>query len=223
MIFDLKPGDAIRFTNFLGEGIVLRVQGEKIWVRDDLGIELELTWKDVVPIFKPEKELPDFRPSSKASVQADEPSVTEASHPETFDWETGAKPKIPKVKDRQSNIKPKDEENLPAEMPNSDEKEGVAIPEIDIHLHEILENDFGMDDYDKLQYQLNYLKKEIAKLRALHHREMIIVHGVGKGRLREEVRALLATYEDLAEMFDASFKKYGAGATHVLFRQSKAR
>ncbi len=220
MIFDLKPGDTVRFTNFLGEGTVLRVQGESLWVKDDLGIELALTWKDVVPVFKPEKELPDFRPSSpnkSTTTSAAAPSVN--SQPETFDWDSEAKPKIKKVKDKQKEISLKD--SVSADLTDSvtSEKRENGIPEIDIHLHEILENDFGMDDYDKLQYQLNYLKKEIARLRALHHTEIIVVHGVGKGRLREEVRTLLSTYADLADMEDASFKRYGAGATRALFRQ----
>ncbi len=222
MIFELKPGDAVRFTNFLGEGTVLRVQGEMVWVRDDLGIELQLTWKDVVPVFKPEKDLPDFRPASKSVQTEDDSAKPKPSGSEPFDWSVDAKPKVPKVKSKEKPVPLKDASARSSDLPTSDEKEGVSVPEIDIHLHEILENDFGMDDYDKLQYQLNYLKKEIARLRGLHHREMIIVHGVGKGRLRDEVRALMAAYPDLAEMFDASFKKYGAGATQVIFKQSKS-
>jgi hypothetical protein len=223
MIFDLKPGDAVRFTNFSGEGRVLRVEGERIWVRDDLGIDLELTWKDVVPVFKPEKELPDFRPSSPNKSNNPVADVTPLnSQPEAFDWDSDAKPKIKKVKDKGLQIPQKD--SLSKENPDAapKEKQETGIPEIDIHLHEILEHDLGMDDYDKLHYQLNYLKKEIARLRAQHHTEIIIVHGVGKGRLREEVRALLAAYPDLVDMEDASFKRYGAGATRVLFRQRPA-
>jgi hypothetical protein len=223
MIFDLKPGDSVRFTNFLGEGRVVRVEGGRIWVRDDLGIELELTWKDVVPVFKPEKELPDFRPPSpNKSMKTVPASSALPEQSEAFDWDSDPKPKIKKVKDKQNKILQKDSlsDNTSNSLPA--EKVETGIPEIDIHLHEILEHDFGMDDYDKLQYQLNYLKKEIARLRAQHYTEIIIVHGVGKGRLREEVRTLLATYSDLVDMEDASFKRYGAGATHAFFRQRTA-
>lgn len=216
MIFDLKPGDKIRFTNHLGEGTVFKVEGENIVVEDENGLVLHLTWKDVVPIFKPEKDLPVFREerpfTQKPAPKTDTPPV---SANETFDWE--AKPKIKKVKDKASGMPSKDAE-VPADVPQLHTDEETGFPEIDLHLHELLENELGMDDYDKLQYQLNILRKEIKRLHQLHTREAVVIHGVGRGRLRDEVRNVLAASPAVADFYDASFKKYGAGATHIVFK-----
>lgn len=217
MLFDLKPGDRVRFTDHLGEGTVFKVEGDDIVVEDENGLVLHLTWKDVVPMFKPEKDLPVFRReknvSEKSPAPADKPAAEPA--PEAFDWE--AKPKIPKVKNKASGTQSKDAE-VPADLPALHTDEATGLPEIDLHLHEILEDESGMDDYDKLQYQLNILRKEIKRLHQLRIREAVVIHGVGKGRLRDEVRAVLTESPAVIDFYDASFKKYGAGATHIVLR-----
>lgn len=218
MVFNLKPGDKVRFTDYLGEGIIQLVDGETLVVEDENGLVLHLTWKDVVPIFKPEKELPVFRPAQNPKQNIPPAETADISEPE-FNWDE-PKNAIPKVKDPMAGVPIKDGEGV-ADIPQSTENRETGIPEIDLHLHVILEDETGMDDYDKLQYQLNTLRKEMNRLRKLSYREIVIVHGVGKGRLRDEVRALLATLPDVVDFFDGSFKKYGAGATQVVFKSLK--
>lgn len=220
MLFDLKPGDKVNFTNDIGGGTVFKVEGETIVVEDENGIVLHLTWKDVVPVFKPEKDLPTYRskdsfvPVEKQKKSALESEMTKPVS-ENFSWD--AKPIIKKVKDKAAADIVKDGQSG-GYARAVEENEESGIPEIDIHLHEILENSVGMDDYDKLQYQLEYLKKELRRLFRLHKKEAIIIHGVGKGRLRDEVWTLLPTLGFVADFYDATFKKYGAGATHVVLR-----
>ena len=222
MLFDLKPGDKVRFTNYLGEGTVFKIDGETIVVEDENGLLLHLTWKDVVPIFKPEKDLPVYRKESNVDLTerpVAKPSAPVAKNetPKEFDWDSEAKPKIKKVKDRGAGIQSKDSE-VPSDIPQLHTDEDTGLPEIDLHLHELLEDESGMDDYDKLQYQLNILRREIKRLHQQRVREAVVIHGVGRGRLRDEVRTVLAESPGVADFFDASFKKYGAGATHIIFR-----
>lgn len=220
MLFDLKPGDKVRFTDYLGEGTVFKVDDGLILVEDENGLLLHLTWKDVVPIFKPEKELPVYRESknSELETKSTESKTDKLPKADSFDWENAGKAAIKKIKDKKGKTPVKDFDSE-AEISILHNDEETGIPEIDLHLHQILEDETGMDDYDKLQYQLNVLKRELKRLHQLHAREAVIIHGVGKGRLREEVRALLAHTAGIADFFDASFKKYGAGATHVIFKQ----
>lgn len=231
MLFDLKPGDKVNFTNDLGGGTVFKIEGETIVVEDDNGLVLHLTWKDVVPIFKPEKDLPVYRTEAdknpipftgkpKHHNPFTEKKTTEniTNQPAEFDWET--KPTIKKVKDKSAAIEYKDPSTAP-DVQAIQTNDDTGLPEIDLHLHELLENESGMDDYDKLQYQLNYLRKEIKRLQQIHTREAIVIHGVGKGRLRDEVRALLAEQPSIVDFFDASFKKYGLGATQIVFKGTK--
>lgn len=223
MLFDLKPGDKVRFTNYLGEGTVFKVDGEEIVVEDENGLVLHLTWKDVVPVFKPEKDLPVYRKENTPAVpekkdekkKSSEKNITPPSEP--IDWDATGKTKIKKVKEKGAGTPDKDSE-VPQDIPAVHTDEESGLPEIDLHLHELLENELGMDDYDKLQYQLNILRKEIKRLHQQRIREAVVIHGVGKGRLRDEVRNVLAESPAVVDFYDASFKKYGAGATHIVLK-----
>ncbi|HQZ43412.1 MAG TPA: Smr/MutS family protein, partial [Flavobacteriales bacterium] len=45
-------------------------------------------------------------------------------------------------------------------------------------------------------------------------RKLIVIHGVGEGILREEVRRMLQFYEGV-RFHDADMRQYGSGATEV--------
>ena len=45
---------------------------------------------------------------------------------------------------------------------------------------------------------------------------MIVIHGVGDGILKSEVRKILSKYEHL-HFFDAPYREYGFGATQIEF------
>ena len=44
--------------------------------------------------------------------------------------------------------------------------------------------------------------------------KIIVIHGVGEGVLKEEIRSYLSKQEGL-EYYDADFREYGKGATAV--------
>jgi DNA-nicking Smr family endonuclease len=46
-------------------------------------------------------------------------------------------------------------------------------------------------------------------------RKLIVIHGVGEGILREEVRRMLQYYDGV-QFHDADMRRYGTGATEVL-------
>jgi dsDNA-specific endonuclease/ATPase MutS2 len=43
---------------------------------------------------------------------------------------------------------------------------------------------------------------------------LIVIHGVGNGKLKQEIASILKTVDDI-EYYDASYKDYGYGATEV--------
>jgi dsDNA-specific endonuclease/ATPase MutS2 len=47
-------------------------------------------------------------------------------------------------------------------------------------------------------------------------KRFVVIHGVGKGKLRDEIRKLLKA--DSIEHYDAALSKYGYGATEVLVK-----
>ena len=97
--------------------------------------------------------------------------------------------------------------------------EGKAAMEIevDLHLEEILDNEKGMNNSQKLEYQLNYFRTELEAAISSNIKKIIFIHGVGNGRLKAEIRKELETYTNLS-FSDASYKRYGFGATEVIIR-----
>lgn len=86
--------------------------------------------------------------------------------------------------------------------------------EIDLHTHEILETESGMDATSLLRYQLSTFKRFLNSAREKRIKKLVVIHGVGSGVLKTEVRKHLSNQEDLS-FFDADFREYGKGATEI--------
>jgi len=93
-------------------------------------------------------------------------------------------------------------------------KNQLLEKEVDLHIEELLDNWNGMTNAQLLDIQLRRVQEEIDAAMALHLRKVVFIHGVGNGRLKQEVRRLLSTYKGL-RFYDASYAKYGFGATEV--------
>lgn len=86
--------------------------------------------------------------------------------------------------------------------------------EIDLHTHELLESEAGMSSAELLRYQLSCLRSFFRDARAKRMKKLVIIHGVGQGVLKHEVRDFLSKQEGV-EFYDADFREYGKGATEV--------
>lgn len=86
--------------------------------------------------------------------------------------------------------------------------------EIDLHTHALLETEAGMTSGELLNHQLFELKRFYRMAREKHMRKIVIIHGIGKGVLKAEVRHFLEGQENV-NFFDADFREYGKGATEV--------
>lgn len=87
--------------------------------------------------------------------------------------------------------------------------------EIDLHIHELLDHYTHLSNHEIVQVQLNHFQKALDKAINEHFRKLIVIHGVGKLRLKQEVLNILATYSNV-QYHDASYAKYGFGATEIL-------
>ncbi|MDX1653518.1 MAG: Smr/MutS family protein, partial [Brumimicrobium sp.] len=86
--------------------------------------------------------------------------------------------------------------------------------EIDLHTHQFLISEAGLSNREILDKQLFELRKFYRSAREKRIRKIIIIHGVGQGVLKGEVRHFLEGQDGL-EMYDADFREYGKGATAV--------
>ena len=86
--------------------------------------------------------------------------------------------------------------------------------EIDLHIEELVDTHAGMSNAEIIQVQLKHLQRAIDKAIAEHCRKMVVIHGVGNGRLKSEVHAILNSQK--LRYHDGSYAKYGFGATEIM-------
>jgi hypothetical protein len=89
------------------------------------------------------------------------------------------------------------------------------IEEIDLHIHEIVDDYAGLSEGEILNIQLNRFYSALDKAIQGNFKKIVFIHGLGNGKLKYEIRKAIDTkYPDLTYQ-DASFKEYGFGATLV--------
>ncbi|RZJ31889.1 MAG: DNA mismatch repair protein MutS [Flavobacterium sp.] len=92
-------------------------------------------------------------------------------------------------------------------------------PEFDLHIEKLAKNHRSMSNYEILTLQSETAKRHIEF--ALRNRipKIVFIHGVGEGVLKAELDFLLGRYDNII-FRDADYRKYGGGATEVVFKQN---
>jgi len=93
------------------------------------------------------------------------------------------------------------------------------IKEVDLHIDELIDDETGMTDHDKLQLQLDVFHKELKLAIKENYRRLVFIHGVGTGALKLKLRSEMQHKYKQYQFQDASFKEYGYGATMILLRK----
>lgn len=93
----------------------------------------------------------------------------------------------------------------------------IEIWELDLHIEEITDSHSGWSNTEILRAQMRELKTFYKKAKGKRIRKIVIIHGVGMGVLKEEVRSFLRNLEGI-DVYDADFREYGKGATAVEIR-----
>jgi dsDNA-specific endonuclease/ATPase MutS2 len=102
-----------------------------------------------------------------------------------------------------------------AEKTKARQPTAPAMMEIDLHIHEIIEDQHGLSDGEILDLQLKRFETALETAIRSKTKKVVFIHGVGQGRLKFEMTKILGNkYPDLRYQ-DASFKEYGYGATMV--------
>jgi hypothetical protein len=98
-------------------------------------------------------------------------------------------------------------------------KQEPDLVEVDLHIHELVENYKSMQPGEILEIQLSrFLTAIETGIRSKTIRKMVFIHGLGNGKLKNEViKKLNSDYPKLRYQ-DASFKEYGYGATLVFLK-----
>lgn len=183
------PGDRVSFLDEVGGGVVLQLLGSNVVrVRTDEGFVLDRSVKELV---RNDREVL----SALGRISDHQAGLIAAND-------------VLEEKRRRNGVHVR-----PGKTPRKPEDQGVA--EVDLHLHELVEDERTLSDGEKLEFQLRYFERALESAIRNGKRKLIVIHGVGEGVLREEVRRILQYYDGV-QFHDADMRRYGTGATEVL-------
>ena len=95
---------------------------------------------------------------------------------------------------------------------------GNEILEVDLHINELLDTTAGMNNFEILNYQLDVVRKTIDENLKYKGKRIVFIHGKGEGVLRNAIAQELRRKYPRCYSQDASFQKYGFGATMVIIK-----
>ena len=90
----------------------------------------------------------------------------------------------------------------------------IGVPEIDLHIEELTDSHKGLSNHEILSQQMLAFRQFFNKSKSQKTKKIVVIHGVGEGVLRYEIRSFL-NKENGLEFYDADYLKYGQGATVI--------
>ena len=184
----LNKGDRVAFVDEVGGGVVLDILTPgRVRIRTDDGFVLERAARELVLHDKGSLQQAYRVSDHQAGMVAANDAMDERRRKKKGDLRPGKTPKRP---------------------------EDNSVAEVDLHLHELVEDEGRLSDGEKLSYQLAYFERALEGAIRDGKRKLIVIHGVGEGILREEVRRMLQYYDGV-RFHDANMSRYGSGATEV--------
>jgi hypothetical protein len=90
--------------------------------------------------------------------------------------------------------------------------------EVDLHIEKLTDNWKSLNNFEKLTFQLKTLEKYLDLAIAHHQHAMIVIHGVGTGKLRDEIHEILRLRREVKSFVNQYHPAYGYGATEIYFQ-----
>ena len=120
---------------------------------------------------------------------------------------------------KEALLKKTREDNRPSRAPQPARKQKADNTiEVDLHIHELLDNTNGLSNSDMLNYQLDVFRKTMDEYRGKKNQRLVFIHGKGEGVLRNALLKELKSKYGSCISQDASFREYGFGALLVIVK-----
>lgn len=125
-----------------------------------------------------------------------------------------------KMPDSELNIEDEDlyevirQELKNSKKPSSKKEKKPQRIEIDLHIHELIDDARHLSNFEILNIQLNKAKSQLEWAIDKRLKYVVFIHGVGQGVLKAELLTLFRRYDNI-EFYDANYQTYGLGATEV--------
>ncbi len=89
---------------------------------------------------------------------------------------------------------------------------------IDIHIEKLTDNHKHLSNFEIMQLQLKEFEKYLELSIAHHQPSLVVIHGVGEGRLRDEIHEVLKYKKEVSSYINQFHPLYGYGATEIYFK-----
>ena len=185
-----QVGDRVRFLNAKGHGIITRII-------NDFQVELENEYgfDEVYDI----KELVGDR--NKEDYQTDNLA---------FSQKVNQKLKADLIEQQDSDLRKK--------FKHLEKYGGKDRDVIDLHVENLIDSYQGMSNSQILNIQMTHFRRFLNQSINKQQRKIIIIHGVGEGVLRHEIRKELDIYYAECKYYDAPYEELGMGATEIILK-----
>lgn len=94
----------------------------------------------------------------------------------------------------------------------------TAKYEVDLHIEKLTDDWKGLSNLEMLGIQLNEFQHYLDLAISQRQSSMIVIHGVGTGKLRDEVHEILKTVPEVKFFVNQYHPFYGYGATEIFFK-----
>ena len=154
-----EKGQRVKFLNDVGSAVVLRMEGELVVVEDEDGFERSVERRELIAALEPE-------------VEADKYGNTIPDIATLLAQDVGEK----RMRELQKEFEVRYQNSQATSMARRD-----AHMEVDLHIHELVDDQRGLPDRAKLAIQMDHFDRmmDIAKREKL--RRIVFIHGVGQG------------------------------------------
>ena len=195
---EIKVGDRVKFLNEVGEGVVVELKGSVVVVEDENGFDNEYPTSELLVVGCKAEEAEMY--GNKL------PELSEILSKEVS-------------QERQEEIQKAFDVKYANARATNQMRRGEYM-EVDLHFHELVDDNSGLKDRTKIDIQLNHFERMMKIASEQKIRKIIFIHGVGQGVLRHQIRSRLDLYYPNCTVRDANPREYGAGATEVYLSQS---
>jgi len=89
---------------------------------------------------------------------------------------------------------------------------------VDLHIEKITDDWKGMSNFEILTLQLRTFEKYYQLALAHHLPGLVVIHGVGEGRLRDEIHDILRLKKEVKSFVNQYDPRFGYGATEIFFQ-----
>jgi dsDNA-specific endonuclease/ATPase MutS2 len=227
---DIKIGDNVRFLREVGGGKVTGFRkGGFVLVEDKDGFEIPMLENDLVVIPSAKKYF--SKEDEKNKQTKINPLIANKTSCNLENTEkicyVNFEERIVKLEQMVNKLTRRLEEieaanslrihakAAPLISPTEKHKKDDII-EIDLHAHSLLDCIDGLKASDIKEYQLKVFRDTMDRFKKDVGRQIIFIHGNGDGVLRQAILTELKYTYKHCQHQDASFQKYGFGATMVI-------